>query len=112
MGKFAIAANFFRQNGFDTRLFDQPEEVAPAFRERLATVRSVGFGGSATLRELALDAIVRESDAAFFDHWEEGLTEQDKSGAGAGRSVCHQCQRGDRRREALACRRCGKPNCG
>ncbi|NLH48747.1 MAG: LUD domain-containing protein [Myxococcales bacterium] len=67
--RLAIAAQFFAKNGFAVEVFADPEQVREAFRRRLATVRSVGFGGSATLRELGLDAVARESPAQFIDHW-------------------------------------------
>lgn len=76
MKKLGIAAHFFRVNGFGVRVFKEAQEVAPAFREYLGEAQSVGFGGSGTLRQLGLDAIVREAGLEFFDHWEEGLDEE------------------------------------
>ncbi len=75
--KLEQAAQAFERNGFSVRVFDRPEEVGAAFAEKLRNVRDVGFGGSATLRELGLDEIARRSGATFYDHWQLGLSRSD-----------------------------------
>ncbi|HPQ67803.1 MAG TPA: lactate utilization protein [bacterium] len=76
--KLEQAARAFERNGFSVRVFAQAEEVKAAFAEQLRDVREVGFGGSATLRELGLDEIARRSGATFHDHWQPGLSRNDE----------------------------------
>jgi len=76
--KLEQAGRAFERNGFAVRLFDTPEEVGTAFAEQLRDVREVGFGGSATLRELGLDEIARRSGVTFYDHWQPGLSRADE----------------------------------
>lgn len=73
MNRLVIAEEHFRRHGFAVQFFNEAEAVQAAFRERLTQYASVGFGGSATLRQLALDEIAREAGIPFFDHWQPGI---------------------------------------
>jgi hypothetical protein len=63
--------------GFAVRCFDEAAEVAEAFRAILDGVATVGFGGSATLRQLGLDRVVESHGLVFYDHWRKGLSPDD-----------------------------------
>jgi hypothetical protein len=73
MGESAALVKLLARHGFAARRFDEAPEVAAAFRGELDNVVSVGFGGSATLRQLGLDRIVEERGLVFHDHWQAGL---------------------------------------
>ncbi len=65
------------RHGFAARSFAESAEVVAAFRTELASVTSVGFGGSATLRQLGLDRVVAELGLPFHDHWAAGLSAEE-----------------------------------
>jgi len=74
MEQLALAVGAFRRHGFDLKSFNTAEEVREAFRQELDGIESVGFGGSATLRQLGLDQLVAATDIIFYDHWQKGLS--------------------------------------
>ncbi|MDP8225526.1 MAG: lactate utilization protein [Candidatus Lernaella stagnicola] len=73
-----VAARSFKENGFQTLIFKKAADVRAAFAERLAKVDSVGFGGSATLRELELDVVAEDADVHFHNHWRPGLSSEEE----------------------------------
>jgi len=77
MKTIAGAMGAFQRNGFDARAFERAEQVAEAMAAELTDICSVGFGGSATLRQLHLDQVIAATDTIFFDHWQEGLNKAD-----------------------------------
>jgi LUD domain len=71
--ELSAAADALTKNGFKVRQFAATEDVAGPFAELIRDAKSIGFGGSATLRELGLDEIAKQAGTTFFDHWVKGL---------------------------------------
>jgi len=78
MSRLLFAEEHFRRHGFRVEVFPEAAAVQTAFRARLRDCASVGFGGSATLRQLGLDTIARETNIPFFDHWQPGIDKEEE----------------------------------
>jgi len=60
----------FRQRGFADTHFVRRDELMARYDRMLDRVRSVGFGGSVTTRELGLPERARQRGLTVWDHWE------------------------------------------
>ncbi len=61
----------FNKRGFrNVSIFETQEALQSAFEKELKNVKSVGFGGSITTRELDLPRLARKHGKIVFDHWE------------------------------------------
>lgn len=74
MTGYSTLAGVFQRHDFGFRVFSLPEEVQEAFAKEIERVKSIGFGGSATLRQLKLDRVAQKAGLPLVDHWEEGLS--------------------------------------
>ncbi len=62
-----------KKRHFDAQYYQTPGEVLDALRKIVQKGWTVGFGGSGTLRELGIPAMLNQMDIATIDHWEEGI---------------------------------------
>jgi len=65
------------RNGFSARFLPAREETVSAVLELIPAGARVGFGGSLTLRELNLPAILQERGHELVNHWIAGLSPED-----------------------------------
>ena len=64
-------AHWLNRRGFqDVKCFEETEALRAAFREKLDSAKSVGFGGSVTTRELGLPGLAKSMGKTVWDHWQ------------------------------------------
>jgi hypothetical protein len=65
------------RNGFSAHFLPTREEAVSAVLDLVPTGARVGFGGSLTLRELNLPAILQERGHELLNHWAVGISPED-----------------------------------
>ena len=68
-------ASALRRRGFEAVVFDTREQAVAHILRELGSVQEVGMGGSATLAQLKLDAVLRE--AGHTVHWHQGAPREE-----------------------------------
>lgn len=72
------AAAALKKNGFSVALFDSREEALPFLQQEAATAATVGFGGSMSLEELGLPALLEKAGKKALIHGRQGLTGEER----------------------------------
>ncbi|MBU3916646.1 lactate utilization protein [bacterium] len=65
------------RHGFQARLTDNKDEAVAVIMEMVSGYESFGFAGSDTTRKLGLPNKLREMGKTLYDHWEEGLSNEE-----------------------------------
>ena len=68
-------ASALRGRGFEAVVFDTREQAVAHILRELGSAQEVGMGGSATLAQLKLDAVLRE--AGHTVHWHQGAPKEE-----------------------------------
>ncbi|MGN0775421.1 MAG: lactate utilization protein [Candidatus Ventricola sp.] len=68
-------ASALRRRGFDAAVFDTREQAAAFILGDLPEKQEIGMGGSATLAQMNLDAVLR--DAGHTVHWHQGASREE-----------------------------------
>lgn len=65
-----------KKRGFEAEFFKDQNSIIQAVKKLKKDHFTVGFGGSATLRQLGIPQYLKEQGVPTFDHWEEGLSRE------------------------------------
>lgn len=65
------------KRGFNTLVAQSKKEIHGLIKELIPSDKSVGLGGSVTLRELELDSFLSKQGNILFNHWDDGLSFED-----------------------------------
>ena len=74
-----VAINSLKANHFDALYTDTIQEAAQKALSLIPDSRTVGIGGSVTIREIGLVDALKKQGNIIFSHWEEGLTPEEKA---------------------------------
>ena len=59
-----------RARGFDAAVFSSTKEASGFIRRDLPAGAAVAIGGSVTVRQMGLDALLRQDGHPVFSHWD------------------------------------------
>jgi hypothetical protein len=71
------AIEALKGNGFDADFFPTGEEAAKKVIEIAASAKTVGVGGSVTVRELKIMDVLEEQGKTILDHWKPSLSPEE-----------------------------------
>jgi len=71
------AAKNLEKHGFSVLQVPTRKEACEEVLKRIPPSKTVGVGGSLTIRELGIVEKLREQGNILFDHWQEGLTQEE-----------------------------------
>ena len=66
-----------RDRDFTVEILNTKEEITDFILKTIPVEASVGIGGSATIRELNIDSLLKQRGNKLFDHWESGLSKDE-----------------------------------
>jgi hypothetical protein len=75
IGEKAVSA--LKKNLFDAQYFHSPEEASKKVIEIAQAYRTIGAGGSVTVRELNVLDILEKQGKVIYDHWRPSLTPEE-----------------------------------
>lgn len=67
------------QNQFSAEYFSSRKSLIDAVLKSVPSGSTVGLGGSVTVRELGIGEYLKERGCTVYDHWQEGLSEEERS---------------------------------
>jgi hypothetical protein len=70
-------AKSLKSHGFDAHFVQSPEEARELVLKMVSGYESFGFGGSDTTRTLGLIDELKARNKAVYDHWQQGLTNEE-----------------------------------
>ncbi len=66
-----------KERDFSVEILNSREEITECVLGIIPVEAAVGIGGSATIRELNLDTLLKQRGNKLYDHWEPGLTKEE-----------------------------------
>jgi len=73
----SVAENL-RKRDFEAVVLNSTDAVRQYIESEIQPDQTVGFGGSVTIRELGLDALLRGRGNTVFDHWDANLSPDER----------------------------------
>lgn len=66
-----------KQREYTVEILNTREEITDFILGAVPVEASVGIGGSVTIRELGIDALLRQRGSRIYDHWDKDLSKED-----------------------------------
>ncbi len=75
--KVAEAVKNLIKHGFEAIKVPDRSAACAEILKRVPSKKTVGFGGSVTLREIGLPSLLERQGNILYDHWKQGLTQEE-----------------------------------